>query len=243
MKKILLAGLLLFPVLITNAQDDFRKFRFGLKASPNVGWFKPDTKGFESEGAKINFSYGLMTEFGLGNNYSLATGLEVTTLGGKLSFPDSTFYYVDDIVDTANRFILMERTYKVQYIDLPILLKMKTNEIGYLTYFGQFGFNFGFRTKATADDYGRFPSTAKEAELEDNNINKDANLMRIGLNIGAGAEYNLSGKTSLLFSVNYNNGFTNALKKNSSSLKNAAGAELAQKALSKYIALNVGILF
>ena len=35
---------------------------------------------------------------------------------------------------------LQNRTIRAQYVNIPLFIKMKTNEIGYLTYFGQFGF-------------------------------------------------------------------------------------------------------
>ena len=34
----------------------------------------------------------------------------------------------------------LDRTYRLQYVNIPILLKMRTNEIGYMTYFGAIGF-------------------------------------------------------------------------------------------------------
>jgi hypothetical protein len=33
-------------------------------------------------------------------------------------------------------------------VNIPIILKMKTKEIGYFTYFGEFGAVLGFKTKA-----------------------------------------------------------------------------------------------
>lgn len=244
MKKIVLLIAITLIAKANFAQDDFKKFRFGLKASPNISWFQPETKDFKSEGAKINFSYGLITEFGFSPNYSFVTGLEVTTLGGSLSFPEFTNYFVDDKRgDTTQLVYLKERDYTVQYVDLPLLLKMKTKEIGYMTYFGQFGFNTSFRTKAIADDKVKAYLTGLESELRDIKINDDMNLFRVGLNVGAGAEYNISGNTSMFFNLNYSNGFTNALKKESKTLRNKDGSPLKQKAASKYISLTVGIFF
>src|SRR5690606_8691362 len=67
-----------------------RPLRFGLKVSPNVGWFKPDTKGVSSDGTQWGFSYGLMSEFAIAGsfNYSFLTGLEISTNGGNLTYTD-----------------------------------------------------------------------------------------------------------------------------------------------------------
>lgn len=243
MKKIILFSFASLIATAAIAQDDFKKFRFGLKGAPNISWFKPDMKDFKSRGATLKFSYGLTTEFGLTKNYSFVTGLEVTTVGGKLSFPDSTYYYADNKMDTANLFFLKERQYSMQYIDLPVMLKMKTNEIGYLTYFGQFGFNTSFRTKGVADDKGKFFLAGGDSDRPDIKINDDTGLFRIALNVGAGAEYNIAGNTSMFFGLNYSNGFTNVLKKKSKNLLNKDGTVLEQKAVSKFVALTVGVLF
>ena len=240
MKKIATIMLLLLITKVNYAQD-FKKFRFGLKAAPSVSWLKPDTKEFKQEKAGLKFSYGLMTEFALAENYSFVTGLEVTTVGGGLTFPDSS-YYMSDPADSLSVYFLNTRTYDLKYVDLPILLKMKTNEIGYMTYFGQFGFNLSFRTKARADDTGTLKGSSN-VEFSDIEIEKDINLLRVALNLGLGAEYNVTGNTSIIFGLSYSNGFTNALKKNSTTIKNKTGAPLAQKAVSNYVSLNVGVLF
>lgn len=241
MKKITTIVLLLLLAKVNLAQD-YRKFRFGLKAAPSVSWLKPDSKEFKSEKAQLKFSYGLMTEFALSENYSFVTGLEITTVGGGLRFPDST--YVKHEADQLKDYMLLSRTYNLKYVDLPLLLKMKTNEIGYFTYFGQFGFNTSFRTKARANDSGRlFTSQSVVSEFSDIDIEKDISFFRVALNLGLGAEYNIAGNTSLVFGVNYSNGFTNALKKNSVNIKDKTGAALNQKAVSNFVALNLGILF
>ncbi|HET6245555.1 MAG: PorT family protein [Bacteroidetes bacterium] len=256
-KSITAIIVLLLLANITYAQD-FKKFRFGLKAAPNISWLKPGSPNFEAKKdankPALKFSYGLMTEFALSENYSFVTGLEVTTLGGSLNFPDSAYYISGTPPD--NVFILTRRTYHFQYIELPLTLKMKTNEIGYMRYFGQFGFNIGFRSKVRADDRGKFTDqnfkdAPNEVEIPESlDISKDTQLFRVALNLGAGIEYNLVGNTALVISVNYNNGFTNALKKNSGVImdktiptNNVNHLPLNQKATTNYVALNVGILF
>ncbi|MDQ3190346.1 MAG: PorT family protein [Bacteroidota bacterium] len=255
-KNITVLTVLLLLINGANAQD-FKKFRFGLKAAPNISWLKPDNPRFESKKdankAALKFSYGLMTEFALSENYSFVTGLEVTTVGGSLNFPDSAYYKAGATPDTL--FVLAKRTYHFQYVDIPLTLKMRTNEIGYMKYFGQFGFNLGFKSKVRANDKGSFTDATfrqgNEVERPESlDISKDTQLFRIALNLGAGIEYNLVGNTALVVSVNYSNGFTNALKKKSNDIMDKTTADsfnehknLEQKATTNYVALNIGILF
>ncbi|MCB0430613.1 MAG: PorT family protein [Flavobacteriales bacterium] len=227
-----------------HAQDDEgAKFRFGLKGAPSMAWLKPDSKLFESGGATVKFSYGLITEFRVAKNYSFVTGLDVAYAGGKINYTDSIYYLSDAGDPTKAYFQLNKRKFDLQYVDLPVLLKMKTNEIGYMTYFGQFGFNLGLNIKSRAIDEGTTYASTQTVKKEDVDVIKDINLMRVAMNLGIGVEYNFSGSTSLLLGVNYNNGFSNTFGKESKSLKQKDGSALETKAVSNYVALTVGVLF
>ncbi|MCB0396380.1 MAG: PorT family protein [Flavobacteriales bacterium] len=226
------------------AQDDGGKstsnFRFGIKGAPSLAWLKPDSKAFESAGSQVKFAYGLITEFKLGKTTSFVTGLDVAYAGGKLNFKDSVWY--TEAGDTSI-FHLMKRKYTLQYVDLPLLLKMKTNEIGYMTYFAQFGFNLGFNIKSRAVDEVKQDKSTTTVVKEDVNVIKDVNFMRVALNIGLGVEYNITGNTSLLIAANYNNGFTNSFLGSSKSLMTKQNEALKTKAFSNYMSLTVGFLF
>jgi hypothetical protein len=257
-------SIILLAVLSTAvmAQDGEKqpKFRFGLKIAPSVAWLGPDKTKFndlsvESGGAKIKFGYGLITEFILAKNYSFLTGVEVNYAGGSVNYKDanSVSYKLNN--DTA--IYLKSREYKQQYITIPIALKLKTNEIGYMTYFGQIGVDASFKIKGRANDKGslyadtttgaqNFNVYISDYEETDVDILKQVNLFRIALNVGAGVEWNIAGNTSLLFAVNYNNGFTNYFynkTRDDNKLKDNTGEKLEEKASSNYVALTVGVLF
>ena len=72
---------------------------------------------------------------------------------------------------------------------------------------------------------------------------QDVGLFRVALNIGLGVEYGLVGSTVLVAGVNYSNGFTNTLKKNSPDLRSGTNAAITQKATSNFISLTVGVIF
>lgn len=242
------------------AQDGEKqpKFRFGLKVAPSVAWLGPDkTKfndlGVENGGAKVKFGYGLITEFILAKNYSFLTGVEVNYAGGAINYKDahSVYYKLND----STALYLKSREYKQQYITIPLALKLKTNEIGYMTYFGQIGVDASFKIKGRANDEGTLYSadstgawTVMGIEHSENEVDimKQVQLFRIALNVGVGVEWNIAGNTSLLFAVNYNNGFTNYFynkTKDENKLKDNTGEKLEEKASSNYVALTVGVLF
>jgi hypothetical protein len=247
MKKFVLASIAFVLIFVSNssfAQDNSggNLFHFGLKIAPALTWFTPGEKSLSNGGAGLGFGYGLTTEFGFTKNYAFLTGLEILNTNGKLRFADSTLYTLPDATHPklTDTFLLQKRTYKLRYVDLPLLLKLKTNKIGPITYFGQFGFDLAILWKATANDNVTGITTSNT----DIDISKDVNFIRLALNVGLGVEYNLSGTTSLMFSLNYDNGFTNALKKNSETLfaKNF-NTPFPQNAVFNYIGLNIGVLF
>jgi opacity protein-like surface antigen len=184
------------------AQND-SKLHFGLKVSPTLAWFKSDTKDVTSDGSKLGFAYGLMTDFAFTPNYVFATGVDVTYRGGKIKS-----------ADTSGNSVSIN--YTLQYIEIPLTLKLKTNEIGYITYFGKFGFAPGINIKA---------------QIDGENGKSGIEPINIAFIVGLGAEYSLGGKTSLMGGITFNNGFVDVVK--SSDLK----------LTTNFISLDIGLFF
>ena len=272
MKK-LLTSLVLFAfathLFAQDGENDLKNFRFGLLAVPSVNWYKPDdAKKFAKNGSKLGFGWGLQMEFRLNSLISLATGLQVNYDRGTLTFTDTAEYFYDSKNSTVlensnadtvgstnwnklnNFYKLNNRYYKTTYVLLPLYLKMKTKEIGAMTYYGEFGLNTSIRIKNKSKDNVTNLSNKTTSDLADLNMTDDMNILKLGLHIGGGAEYNLSGSTSLFFGLSYNLGFTNVLKKNSKYLFKEdrtvspySKTVTVQNAVANNFALTLGILF
>jgi hypothetical protein len=142
---------------------------------------------------------------------------------------------------------LLNRIYKSTYVTLPIGIKMKTNEIGYMTYFGEFGLNIAFRTDTKINDEVEYVNDDVNAkanipDITDVNMDKDLQPIRMQLRVGGGAEYNISEGTSIFAGLHYNLGLTNSVKKDSD-LMLKEGRPLSQKFSAHGIQLTVGVLF
>jgi len=277
-----------FGQVSVTEDNDIKNFRFGLQVGTSFDWLNIDKeKKFEKGGAGIGFDWGLQMEFKLNKTLSVLTGLSLKSNTFKLNYEgassfDSTFYFLSDDefvkFDTASfssnsdkLYLLKNRKIKANYINIPIALKMKTNEIGYLTYYGQFGVNLGILTKARAFDitesqdvtmipahgdtliaYQFTKNDDKENEKID--LTNTVSKIRLGLLVGGGAEYNFSGNTSAFLTIQYNHYFTGALstEKNEDYLRTynreTKIAEdqwkpVAAKVLPGSISITLGILF
>lgn len=228
MKK-LTTLLLLFSALMVNAQDS--KLHFGLKAAPSLAWLHSSTKGYDSNGSKFGFSYGLITEFKFSDNYAFATGLDITYRGGKTKNTET--FSVSGVTTTSS----YENEMSLQYLELPLTLKLKTNEIGYFTYYLQAGISPGINISANADIKSSTQinngtsTTTTSSDSTDIDIKDGINNFNLSMVIGGGIEYTLSGSTVLLVGVQFNNGFLDVID------------DSDIKVNSNYLALTVGVLF
>ncbi len=197
-----------------------KKLMFGLKFTPSYSWFGLDAEGVETDGGYIGYTYGVMMDFRLADNYYFGTGLEISQRGGKYSFDNVS----GTIPPQTNK---VDVTQRLQFVDIPLSLKLKTNEIGYTRYYGTFGFLGGFVVKANQDIDA--DDNADDRDKRDNM--SDFGIFNFGLLVGAGLEYNISGNTSITAGLQYHNAFVDIWK--------ADDAKLT----SSYISLNLGIFF
>jgi hypothetical protein len=201
-----------------------KSFRLGLKVAPTMSWIKPNTKDVSKTGSKFGLAYGLMGDFYFTDNYGLSTGIDVSYGGGKMDdkrFVNNTPGYTESM------------TYNLQFIEIPVTLKMRTKEYGYLTYFAQFGFGGSFNIKAKQGyDITGTPPTGRLQKDTDLDVTGDKiNMFRASFIVGFGAEYSLTGSTRFIIGVGFNNGLTDILK------------EKGLKGTNNFLSLNAGILF
>lgn len=278
MKKILL--LLLAVIVIKPALAQDKNVRFGLRLTPAVNWMTPDNdKKVQKNGSVVKMGIGVVAEFKITDVASFQTGLEYTGAGFKAKYQgsDTAFYlYKDDAIvkgeikndsiDGGTAFMasggatnrLMQRKYNIGYINIPLTLKLKTKDIGGFTYFGQIGGNVFIKTSARGNETvetttynpSNYTVTKTTQDLKKLDIGKSVNLISACASVGAGAEYNMSGSTSLFFSLHYQHHFMNATKADSGYLlrtKTEAGTTKIsqfQNAVKMHqIVLAVGVLF
>ena len=257
MKKLGLAVLsLIFCVQFAQGQD-YNKYKFGFKVNPDISWMTPKDNHLESMGVVTRFGFGFISDIHFTENYAFGTGVNLERSGGILKYYD--YYQFEDQKHVLEK----ERKYNLQYIEIPVSFKMRTNEIGFITYYGQFGVGLGLNIDARADDKNTYvstyndetgewdPSSQQGFDEENRNISNEIEIGRASLLLAAGIEYNLSGSTSLVAGITYNNGFTNVLKGSAvgttnGGQPNVSGSEpelIDLNATNSFIAINIGLLF
>lgn len=221
MKQTIIALLLFFITGNLYAQESVLSrygFKLGLTAHPTVGWVKPQVG--KSNGVSLGFSYGVLGDFNFAENYSFATGLTITTINGK----STEVLSASSGGNTQQTAVGLK--YKLQYIEVPLTLKLKTETIGDVRWYGQFGLSNDFKigAKLGGESVGMADGPAED-------ISESTKFYRAGLILGVGGEFDLKGKTSLMGGLTLNNGFTNIRKGSGNSMRN------------HYIGLNFGVFF
>jgi len=110
MKKVFLAGGLIFSTVAMYAQDDVDRSYFGLKAGVNVSTnnYDPDPASFNIN-TKTGFAGGVFYNFGLGKVFSIQPELLISSMGSK-----------SKMNITPNT----EGTLKLNYLSVPVLFKV-----------------------------------------------------------------------------------------------------------------------
>jgi len=268
MKKALILCVALSTTLFTSAQEsqagfttavaqDVKPVRLGFTVAPAMTWLSSETKELDTKGLRLGFSYGVTVDFTIAqsNNYSLATGFLISHTGGKLNYAEGASLEPGVTPLRSGR---TEYNAKMQYINVPFTLKLKTNEIGYMSYFGQFGLLGGVKIGSKKDGQTSFDTVTGIVPYDNESFNADSRLFNAGMLIGIGTEYNISGGTNLVFGIQYFRGFTNVLDFNlhqvdkdgivqfdlpENDIARKANSGARARGFLNHVALQVGVIF
>lgn len=218
--KAILLSLLMGPVLTTAQNITSKKAQLGFTATPTFGWISlptGQTPVIESDGLRTGFSYGVIADFPFSDNYYFSTALAVSTINAKTR----------EQVSTGAATNLSTSVYKLQYLELPLTLKLKSNEIQNKRFYGQFGLSTSIKMTSKKDVMYTNPT---KKDVKNMDILHEINIVRTGLLIGGGAEWKIGGSMALLTGVSYSNGISDIFN-------------FERKAKNSYMALNLGIFF
>jgi hypothetical protein len=206
MKKLLFSAIFLFSVYIAEAQ-----VRFGFKGAPNISFNRIDTEAdntdFRTDGVGLRFQLGPIFDMEFKENHYFSTGIIFTS-------KRSTF--VADSMNTS-----YTENYNPQYLQVPITLKLFTEEIGLdkKIYF-QFGGTVDFMTNS---------------EGGEENIVQSFKFFDLNSLLAIGLEYGIGINTKIFGGVVYQRGLLNVIK------DNLYGDNF--KLRNDFVGLEIGVIF
>jgi hypothetical protein len=122
MKRILLILTFLGALLSLSAQST--RVKFNVEFDPQSVWLSSDDASVKPDGAIIHLHAGLNMDYYFSEKYAFVLGVGINNLGGNLLYADSTEF------SSKGETLLVEPNQSVklnlQYIDIPIGLKLKT---------------------------------------------------------------------------------------------------------------------
>lgn len=192
MKKVVLVLTLLSIAVVTYSQNSFN---LTFLASPQVSWLKSDSKDMKGDGGFLGFGYGIEGDLFLGSErYALTTGMTVSTAGGSLIYTQSVPF--SGVVLPAGT----KADYILTNLEFPFALKMRTGDFNRVRYSLQFGLTNWLNIKARA--------TTSDRSFQKETVKDEIRFYSMGLNVGAGLEYDLGHGTAITGGLVYSNGLT-----------------------------------
>lgn len=185
--------------LTVSAQNN--GFAFGFKLGPGFDWTGSTTGAAQNEGLRTGFGVGVVAEYYFAPNYAIVTGVNVSMNRGHYSFDNGRMVMGADSVSVFETY-KVDRMYKATVYEIPLMLKMMTNELGNLPLraYAQVGAGLGYaqRVKVMDDNAGEYAAT-----------NKEYSNLRASLKIGAGAQYAIDESTRVFAGLYFSHDFIN----------------------------------
>jgi hypothetical protein len=164
-----------------------QQFRYGANVAPTVSFWLVEGDNYVADGTKIGFQVGGTIDLTLGESerFALQSGLNFTSAPG--AFKDNP----EGLASNGKAW-----DYSITTLDLPLLLRLRSDELGNTVLFAQYGLTLGFTMseKITVND-GKNGGSSFDYE----GVNRS-------LTMGAGAEVSMDNDMTLVFTGFFMNG-------------------------------------
>ena len=205
--------------------------RLGMAFSPQVSTLRIDNSDYGpddptrvvQEALKGGYSYGLLCEIPLSpaGRYSLSTGLMVSHTGTSIRHERQA--------ETEGYGQSVSRKMSLQYLEVPVAIKLRAVQIGYVSVIGKFGVVPGVNIRARGEEV---VITEQFTETFTNKKITDIFPVNIGMFLLGGIELSLGENTALTGGLFLNNGLTDLINDKD-----------GEKIILNNLGLQVGLLF
>ena len=174
---------------------------FKVHADPLAGWFGSDNSDIAAKSAKAGFNFGLTFNRYFHGNYAFSTGLSLVTAGGNIAYKDTVTLKLKNPIEVLPKSKL---AYSIRYLAIPIGLKLRSNQIGYVSIFT----NIGLDPKFILGGKVEVPSRNIAKENADNMLSR----LSMGYHVIGGIEYSVGGTSAIVLGIRFDSNFTDITK-------------------------------
>ena len=157
--------------------------------------------GIDNKELGLGIKYGLEADIFLAGfpRYILNTGIYVANHSFEARYDVDSDFFINEVTFTDP----VDIRYKLNYLEIPVDIKLKSDQFYRMTFYGQFGLSGMINLSASA--------TTSDTKFSGDNLNSGSfkrtiqpfNLCMI---MGGGVEYDVGGNTALNFGLQYSNG-------------------------------------
>jgi len=220
MKRFIITSILVSMIVTGYSQ---KHIRLSFTASPSMNWMNSSNGDMQRGKSILGYDYGLNSDFYFTDDerYSIQSGLQITNTGGEIRFPAG----IDFRFSGNNLPAYSKVKYHLRYVEIPLAIKLKTNQFNRTSYWGQFGFSSMINISAKGD--------SNNGVLRKDNINDEVNLFNVAMIVGLGYDYDLGGQNSISAGIIFQNGLVDVTTDN----------VFADKTIINSLKLKLGIIF
>lgn len=220
MKRFILSCFLIAIVITGYSQKHIRLSFIG---DPSVNWMRTSNSVTEHGKPILGYDFGLNADcyFSEDERYSILTGIQISNTGGEISYHSNSGFPFSRITLPA----LSKIKYQIRYVEIPLALKLKTDQFNRARYWGLFGLSamVNIASKGTSND-----GTLKKA-----NINDEVNLFNLAMNVGIGFDYDIGGNNSVTTGLIFQNGLMDVTTDNT----------FSDRTIINSLKLKIGLIF
>src|SRR5208282_4536828 len=179
---------LAFTVTICSAHAQYTQL--GVFVNPVISWMNSDVSSIQSNGSRANIDFGLSVDQYFAPQYAFSSGISITNMGGTLIYSNQK-----TLNTSEGQLTLLPNSqvdYQLQYIHVPFAIKMRTPQMGFISFFAQLGFDPMINVQARAN------ITSSTINKTDEGVGQAVYPVYLAYHLSAGMNYRIAGSTFLL---------------------------------------------
>lgn len=194
MKRLVLIAVILFTITRIYSQS----FEIAVYTEPQLSWITSDGSEISNDGSLLNLNTGIEFNIYFMESYAFTMGVTMNNSGGKFLYNENIAFdeQGNDLFVNAGSIAKLN----LQYITIPFGLKLKSEELGYTSFYFHGGLIPMMKLKASIS-----------SETENYNklsISSNINFFNVNYFAEIGIEYRLGGNTALIAGLKWSAGFT-----------------------------------